>query len=60
MEENVHSDLFLAVEDGDLDKVVEIITSRGISPTVKNKVQVGSRDSRSRPIKTVPGPLAIW
>ena len=56
----MHSDLFLAVEDGDLDKVVEIITSRGISPTVKNKVQVDSRDSRSRPIKTVPGPLAIW
>ena len=39
MEENVHSDLFLAVEDGDIDKVVEIITSKGISPTVKNKVR---------------------
>ena len=44
MEGKVHSDFFLAVEGGDIDRVVEIITSKGISPTVKNEVRIGTRD----------------
>lgn len=40
----MHSDFFLAVEGGDIDRVVEIITSKGISPTVKNEVRIGTRD----------------